>query len=234
MAALIELCSDRPADAAGVLGLGAKQSADIRRNARLLGLPAAPAIDIYSGVLYEALGASTLSSHERTRLNTKVVIASALFGLLRPDDRIPAYRLSGGVNLPPIGPLSGVWREAVSAALARVNGVILDLRSSEYVGLGPIPASAASRSLTCRVLIEKNGKRSVVSHHNKATKGRVLRSLITSGRNPRSVTALVMTLTDLGYRCELREAIRIDRPATLDIILREENEAASLCHDQLS
>ena len=221
ISALTRLCRDHPLEAVGILGLGPKQRLDILRNADLPKMPAAPAIEVYNGVLFEALGAPTLSSRERARLNRMVVIASGLFGLLRPDDRIPAYRLSGGATLPSIGPLTGVWRESVSMTLAGISGVILDLRSSEYVNLGPIPASAAPRSLSCRVLLEKGGKRSVVSHHNKSTKGRLVRSLITSGANPRSVNACVAALTDLGFRCELRESLRPDRPTTLDVIVRE-------------
>ena len=43
-------------DALALLGVGASLSADVERNTRLHAEPAAPAHQVYSGVLYDALG----------------------------------------------------------------------------------------------------------------------------------------------------------------------------------
>jgi cytoplasmic iron level regulating protein YaaA (DUF328/UPF0246 family) len=146
-----------------------------------------------------------------------VRIASALFGLLRPTDRIPAYRLSADVTLPGIGALAGVWREPVGAVLAAGDDLILDLRSGAYAKLGPAP----ERALLGRVLLERNGKRSVVSHHNKATKGRLVRGLVMRRAMPKNEDALLAALHDLGYHCEIHEAKKSSQPATLDIVVSE-------------
>ena len=219
LAALVDLSRRDPRAAARALGLGPTQGEEVTANARLRRAPAGPAITIYSGVLYEALDWATLAAAERRRVNASVAIASALFGLVRPQDRIPAYRLSGDTTLPGIGTLTGAWREQVSDQLAASRGVILDLRSGAYVALGPLPESTWGRAVTGRVLLERNGKRSVVSHHNKATKGRIVRQLAQAGAAPRSVDALMNALHDLGYRLELHEQ-RAGAPV-LDIVVRE-------------
>ena len=90
-----------------------------------------------------------------------------------------------------------------------------------YAHLGPIPAEAASRAVSARILLEKNGKRSIVSHHNKASKGRLVRALAERSTQPKSIDALVLALHDLGWKCELSEAKKAAQPATLDILVPE-------------
>ena len=221
LSALQTLCASDESLAAQVLDLGPKQHDDIRRNALLKKAPAGPAIEVYTGVLYDALDVATLTTAQRRRLDKNVAIASGLFGLLRPSDKIPAYRLSGDVTLPTIGSLAQYWRTFVSAALESVPGVILDLRSSAYVALGPIPPAAAQRAVVGRVLLERGGKRSIVSHHNKATKGRLVRALMQSGAVPKNINSLITAITEVGFHCELNEATKLGLPATLDIIVRQ-------------
>lgn len=220
LASLVKTCRSDP-KAAAILGLGPRQAAEVSGNVRLRSAPCGPAIEVYTGVLYDALGFKSLGRVARRRVNSMVTIASALFGLLRPNDGIPAYRLSADTSLPGIGPLARVWRQPVCNALESVPGVILDLRSAAYSGLGPLPASAAGRAVTGRVLLEREGKRSIVSHHNKATKGRIVRSLAEYGSKATDVDALVHDLLALGYHCELQSARTIGTAPTLDIVVPE-------------
>ncbi len=217
--ALAQLCSGDVETAATVLGLGPTQRGEVGVNARLRTEPCAPAIEVYTGVLYEALDAATLTAAGRRRLQETVAIASALWGLVRPDDLIPAYRLSGDVSLPPIGPLHTAWRQPISAILEAAPGLIVDLRSGAYVNLGPVPGSVLDRAVSVRVLNERNGRRTVVSHNNKATKGRLVRSLVTIRRRPKDVTGLLDALDEEGYEVELSPARRAE-PAIVDVILR--------------
>jgi cytoplasmic iron level regulating protein YaaA (DUF328/UPF0246 family) len=190
--ALVTL-SRRPKAAREVLALGPAQADDLARNARLWSEPAAPAIDVYSGVLYDALSAGTLDRRARRRLGDSVVIASALFGLVRPDDRIPAYRLSGTARLPRLGAMAAVWRSPVAAALGDVEGVVLDLRSGAYVALGQGPAG----TMSVRVLADRGGRRVVVSHGNKATKGVLVRRIVETGAS--TVADVVACCRDEGW-----------------------------------
>ena len=129
-------------------------------------------------------------------------MTSSLFGLVRPSDRIPAYRLSGDATLPGLGPVAGVWREhlgeAATAAVGR--GLLVDLRSGMYAAFWrPTPDVKVA---TVRVLHEHQGRRKVVSHFNKATKGRIVRALLESGAAPTTPTRLAETLRDLGWTVE--------------------------------
>lgn len=218
--ALVGLCAKDP-KAATVLGLGPTQADEVRVNARLRKAPCAAAIEVYTGVLFDALGVRSLGQPARRRLQAGVVISSALFGLVRPDDLIPAYRLSGDVALPGVGAPATHWREHVGAIINQSTGVIVDLRSQMYANLGPIPPEASDRAVSARILLEKNGRRSIVSHHNKASKGRLVRALAQGSRQPATIDQLMTTLKGLSWKCELRESPRSGRPATLDIIVPE-------------
>jgi cytoplasmic iron level regulating protein YaaA (DUF328/UPF0246 family) len=55
----------------------------------LRGAPTAPAAEVYTGVLYQRLQLPGLPAKARRQ----VLIASMLWGVVRPDDRIPHYRL---------------------------------------------------------------------------------------------------------------------------------------------
>jgi len=218
--ALVDLCT-KNSKAAAVLGLGPTQSDEVRVNALLRKAPCAPAIEVYTGVLFDALDVTSLGKLARRRLQASTVISSALFGLVRPDDLIPAYRLSGDVALPGIGAPATHWRDTVGEVINQSSGVIIDLRSQMYASLGPIPAEAASRTVSARILLEKNGKRSIVSHHNKASKGRLVRALVERSAQPKTVDALMKTLRELTWKCELSESKKAGLPATLDIIVPE-------------
>ncbi|MGI9135496.1 MAG: YaaA family protein, partial [Candidatus Nanopelagicales bacterium] len=218
--ALIDLCAKDP-NAAAVLGLGPTQANEVRVNTHLRKAPCAPAIEIYTGVLFDALDVRSLGKPARRRLQASTVISSALFGLVRPDDLIPAYRLSGDVSLPGTGAPSARWRDAVGEIITQSTGVIIDLRSQMYANLGPIPAEAAQRAVSARILLEKNGKRSIVSHHNKASKGRLVRALADRSAQPKSIDSLMKALKELSWKCELSESKKSGQPATLDIIVPE-------------
>ena len=70
-----------------------------------------------------------------------------------------------------------------------------------------------------RVLHESAGKRSVVSHFNKATKGRIVRALLEDGANPRTPRALADTLTRLGWTVETGEPTA--KGTQLDVVVTE-------------
>jgi cytoplasmic iron level regulating protein YaaA (DUF328/UPF0246 family) len=205
--ALVALCRDDPARAAGVLGLGPSQHDLVERNTRLREAPTARADAVYTGVLYDALGFGTLSSAARRRATARVATTSALFGLVRPGDRIPAYRLSGDATLPGLGPVAGVWRDCLGAAVAEAAGsrLVVDLRSGTYAAFWRPTRDDSRRVATVRVLQEVAGRRTVVSHFNKATKGRIVRALLEEGATPRTPQALATVLRDLGWTVELGE-----------------------------
>ena len=220
--ALVRLSAGPAAKARTVLGISARQEDELERNRTLLTAPTAPAGEVYAGVLYDALDLASLDARSRRRAASDIAIASALFGLLRVTDRIPAYRLSGDTSLPGVGRLATAWREPLADALtaAAGRGVVLDLRSSAYVALGPVPPDLAERTAVARVLQEKGRKRTIVSHHNKATKGRIVRGLLGEPK-PRTVEDLAGALGSAGYRVELAAPAGPGKPWTIDVVVRE-------------
>jgi uncharacterized protein len=212
--------ADRP-DAAEVLGLGGTQADLVELDARLRTSPTTRADRVYTGVLYDALGFETLSAAARRRATSRVAITSSVFGLVRPGDRIPSYRLSGDVTVPGLGPVAGVWRDVLGDAVGEAlgTGLLVDLRSTMYAAFWRPPADLAPRVATVRVLHESDGVRKVVSHFNKATKGRIVRALLEDGGNPRTPAALARLLTGLGWTVEAGAPTA--RGTQLDVVVAE-------------
>jgi hypothetical protein len=224
---LVELCAADEEKAADVLGLTDGLRGEVARNARLRTAPTRPAGQVYTGVLYDALGLATLDAAAKRRASASLLVFSGLWGAVRIGDRIPAYRCSMGVRLPAAGPLGAYWRGPLDAALpaAAGRGLVLDLRSSAYATAWRPRGELAARTAAVRVLhatvVGGVEKRSVVSHFNKATKGRLLRDLLTSGAKPRAPEQLVTTLRDLGYRVEGGAPRRAGQPWELDVVVTE-------------
>ena len=154
--------------------------------------PTLPALERYTGVVYEALSYASLSPAGRRRANASLRVASALFGLLSPRDPVPAYRLSGGTSLPGVGSLAAAWRPLLEPELA-AHRLVVDLRSGPYAALARVPGAVA-----VRVLRETGGRRTVVSHDNKHTKGLLARVLCEHGaRSVADVAAAGASVADL-------------------------------------
>jgi cytoplasmic iron level regulating protein YaaA (DUF328/UPF0246 family) len=178
------------ADAFGVLGVGASLKEEVERNTRWRTEPAVPVSELYSGVLYDALGYATLPAGTKRRAGARLIVVSAAWGALRMADRVPPYRLSMGTALPGLGTLASVWREPLAAALDDTAGVIVDCRSSTYAAAWRPSGDQARRWVAVSVVRERGGIRSVVSHNAKHTRGLVARHLLESGKDPGTPKAL--------------------------------------------
>ena len=188
--ALVELSADADT-AARVLKLSPRQLSEIDVNAELRTGPTMPALDRYTGVLYDALDAAGLDSAARRWLGQHVAIHSAPFGPVGALDRIPAYRLGATATLPGLPPLRRLWADPVSDALAaRADSFVLDLRSEAYGALGPVPAT--TRSAYVRVVSAgPDGTTRALNHFNKAAKGRLVRALAERRPSVRSLNGLL-------------------------------------------
>ena len=120
-----ELAGDPPA-ARAVLGLSAGQDDEVARNAGLLGAPTAPALERYTGVLHSALDVRSLTRAQRARADRRLAVGSALFGMVRSTDAIPAYRLSAGSVLPGLPTLRALWKPALGPVLAAVDELVVE------------------------------------------------------------------------------------------------------------
>ena len=201
--------SARP-DALSVLGVPPTLGADVARNLRVSLAPTAPAGAVYSGVLYDALDLGSLDPAARRRAHRWVVVSSALFGALRLTDRIPAYRLSMKVSLPPIGPLAAVWRTPLAAALDQVaaRGLVVDARSSTYAVAWTPRGATAGRW----VRVEVPG----ATHQAKHTRGLVARHLCLAGVDVRTPRRLAEVVAD-AFPVQLEPPVRPGRPWVLSV-----------------
>jgi cytoplasmic iron level regulating protein YaaA (DUF328/UPF0246 family) len=170
------------------LDISAGLAEEAERNLTLATAPAAPAHEVYTGVLYEHLGLGTLPGEN-------VLIASALWGFVRPSDRIPAYRLSMGSTLPRIPSLPALWRDPLRRAVPD-DGLIVDLRSGSYAA-----AWKPRKATVVGVRAFTGGK--AVSHMVKATRGDVARILLSSGSAPSTPEDVAALLRQAGLTVEL-------------------------------
>jgi cytoplasmic iron level regulating protein YaaA (DUF328/UPF0246 family) len=170
------------------LDIGPGLTEEAMRNLTLRDAPAAPAHEVYTGVLYEHLGLGSLPGEN-------VLIASALFGFLRPSDRIPAYRLSMGSTLPRIASLPALWRDPLRRAIPD-EGLIVDMRSGSYTA-----AWKPKKATLVGVRAFVDGK--TVSHMVKATRGDVARLLLGSGSTPETPEDVASLVRANGLSVEL-------------------------------
>lgn len=195
--ALISI-SSRP-DACEILGISTGLADQVSANRDLRSAPAAPSLSVYSGVLYDALAPSSFDAVTQTRADSSLVIFSALFGILRPADKIAPYRLSGQVNLPGLGRVAAFWRRHLVAALPD-DGLIIDCRSGTYAAMW-----RPKRALPVRVFDESTGIPKVVSHMAKHARGLIARALI-SDLTPDSPAAANELLNDYFSSHDVRTA----------------------------
>jgi cytoplasmic iron level regulating protein YaaA (DUF328/UPF0246 family) len=179
------------------LGISKGQAEEVAIDAELRTAPAGPAAEVYSGVLYDHLRLSELPLRARPR----VLIASALWGVLRPEDRIPYYRFSANARLARVGPPAAWWRKALAAALPDEPGdLVVDMRSAAYAAAWK-PRQATL--LSVRAFSESGGKRKPVSHMAKAVRGDVARALLLAKRAPQDPEAAAGVAADAGFQVEL-------------------------------
>jgi cytoplasmic iron level regulating protein YaaA (DUF328/UPF0246 family) len=159
--------------------------------------PAAPAAEVYTGVLYQRLELPKLPAKARRR----ALIAGMLWGFVRPDDRIPYYRLPPKERLEGIGPPAKFWRPALAAALSDEEGeLIVDMRSAAYSAMWK-PKRATL--LAVRAFTENDGERKAVSHMAKAVRGDVARALLLAKKEPADPKAAVTLAESAGFTVEL-------------------------------
>jgi cytoplasmic iron level regulating protein YaaA (DUF328/UPF0246 family) len=190
------------------LGVSAGQAGEVDVDAGLRRAPAAPAAEVYTGVLYDRLGLPQLPEKARER----VLIASALWGVVRPGDRIPYYRFSAKARLTRIGPPAAFWRPALAAAMPDEQGeLIVDMRSGAYAAAWK-PKRASL--LAVRAFSESGGRRKPVSHMAKAVRGDVARALLLAKKAPGDSQGAAAVAAEAGFEVELNGA-------NLDVIVSE-------------
>ena len=205
-------------DALARLQVGPSFLDEADRNTRLRLLPARPVLEVYTGTLHGGLDAATLSAGAKRRASTRLVVASALWGLLRPSDKIPPYRMNICARLVGIDHLEPAWREVLPDVLAQAagkRGVILDTRAASYQALG-MPAGLSERTVTLHADASAGGR--VGNVFTKRVRGEAARFLLESGEDPRTPTELARLLSE-RWPVRLEEPARVGRPWSLTVSL---------------
>jgi cytoplasmic iron level regulating protein YaaA (DUF328/UPF0246 family) len=207
--ALIDICKT-PSLAGKALKLGPKQSGEIQVNLDLTNPKCLPALDRYTGTLYDALKDGGVTAGMRTRASKAVFIQSSLFGLISAGDEIPNYRLSAGSKLPGMN-LKSLWQQAHEAVWSKFSKeIVIDMRSNSYAELAPVPGHIVCYTLDV-VLEDKKGKRTRLNHFNKQAKGQFLRSALVVSPTPRTIADLkaVAKLANLKLEVSGRKLLLI-------------------------
>jgi cytoplasmic iron level regulating protein YaaA (DUF328/UPF0246 family) len=154
-----------------------------------------PAIEVYDGVLYQGLGWHSLSAMQKKQANEKVLIISALFGLVKPLDQIFSYKLKID---------NKYWRDAIATVSEKfVKELVIDCRSSTYKSVWSINPE---NTVEVRVFKVVNGERSVITHMSKKYRGELTRHLIAQPGDP-TTPAEVRSMAAQLFECELHPPI---------------------------
>jgi cytoplasmic iron level regulating protein YaaA (DUF328/UPF0246 family) len=172
----------------------------------LAAAPAAKAIDVYSGVLYQALDWGSLSAIAKARGDKSLLIISAIFGVLRPNDVIPNYKAKIK---------SSDWKSVLKPVLDGLDAdLIIDCRSSTYAGVWQSPPD---QTVAVRVFKKEKGKISVITHLSKKYRGELTRELLKSGKSPKTPAEL-LAIAGKHFECKLIKA-KENLPWYLDLLI---------------
>jgi uncharacterized protein len=165
-----------------------------------------PAIEIYDGVLYQGLGWNSLSATQKKRANSRVLIVSALFGLVKPLDQIFQYKIKIDSKL---------WRDAIAAVSTKfVSELVIDCRSSTYKNVWTINPE---NTVEVRVFKVNGAERSVITHMSKKYRGELTRHLLMQTNDP-TTPAEVQRMAAQLFECELHPPAD-GQPWALDLLI---------------
>ena len=140
------------------------------------------AIFAFNGDVYDGIDANTINTSNHKKLQNSLRILSGLYGILKPFDKIKAYRLEMGTKISINGSknLYDFWKENVTKSLVNEvneNDIIVNLASNEYFSV--IDQSLISNTIVSPQFKDfKNGKLKIISFYAKKARGLMTRFLI--------------------------------------------------------
>lgn len=163
------------------------------------------AINVYVGVLYQALGWNTLSANARKRAEKSLYIISAKYGAISPLSKIESYKAK--IDNKKMFPVVGETLNALKPKL------IVDCRSSTYKTVWHAPLDI---TVEIHVSTVVDGVRKVVTHMSKKTRGEIARLLLQARSIPNSPEDLYAIVSE-KYPCALTPPTN-DEPWILEVI----------------
>ncbi len=163
-----------------------------------------PAIGVYTGVLYAALGWDHLTKAQQKLGENTIAIISAKYGVLRPLDPIEPYK-------------EKIKNKKMAAQVADVldgaeTELIIDCRSSTYQTVWQSPVAI---TVEIKVFTKIDGEKKVITHMSKKTRGEVTHHILKNTKvlaNPIELEAIVSQ----KFECELIEGSKKD-PWVLEV-----------------
>ena len=152
-----------------------------------------PAIQVYTGVLYAALGWSTLTKAQQKLGQSCIAIISAKYGAVRPMDPIEPYKEK--INNELMRPIVGATLNSISTEL------IIDCRSSTYQTVWPAPIE---KTIEIKVFTTVDGHKKVITHMSKKTRGEVTRHILLTGQKIKTPKQL-QEIVSQEFKCILIE-----------------------------
>ncbi|USD38206.1 MULTISPECIES: peroxide stress protein YaaA [Ferrimonas] len=185
--ALIEVCRKlTPADLASLMKLSDKLAGLNVARFQQWQRPftadnAKQAIFAFNGDVYTGFDAASLSEQELAYTQSHLRILSGLYGVLKPLDRMQAYRLEMGTKLanPRGKDLYAFWGSTITDALNRTlagmdSQVVVNLASNEYFKAVK-PALLNAQVVTPVFKDFKNGQYKIISFYAKKARGMMAR-----------------------------------------------------------
>jgi uncharacterized protein len=151
------------------------------------------AIEVYTGVLYVALGWSTLTKAQQKLGQSWIAIISAKYGAVRPMDLIEPYKEK--INNELMRPMVGATLNSISTEL------IIDCRSSTYQTVWQAPIE---KTIEIKVFTTVDGHKKVLTHMSKKTRGEVTRHILLTGQEIKTPEQL-QEIVSQGFNCILIE-----------------------------
>jgi len=152
-----------------------------------------PAIQVYTGVLYAALGWNTLTNPAQKLGQSCIAIISAKYAVVRPLDPIEPYK-------------EKIKNKKMAAQVAQAldgaeSELIIDCRSSTYQTVWQSPVAI---TVEIKVFTTVDGVKKVITHMSKKTRGEVVRYILKSSKVPRNPQELEEIVSQ-NFECELLE-----------------------------
>ena len=162
---LLELIDDE--DLRSVYGTSSEKALGFhRQNQDIFNSFCAPAIERYTGVVYEHINWPTLSEKSRKYMEKHIFIFSGLFGMLTPTTLIPDYKLKMNVLS-----LQHHWNPILTEALDSEKSIIDLLPQVHRKAYTPNKKNV----IPVDFLIINKGKKTAAGHFGKSVKGEFIR-----------------------------------------------------------
>lgn len=178
---LQEIIREGEADLEAIFGVqGDALEQAIAADLEIYDAPLMSTLDRYSpGVMYKAMDFPGLPTGAQRRLLENGIIFSGLFGLLRPDDLIPDYRLRMDAALPEVGRVASFWKPHISPVInRRVEGkFVWNLLPGVHQEAWD-DTRTYKNSVTVKFFIDEDGERKPVTHGVKPLRGQLVNFIV--------------------------------------------------------